>query len=205
MLLKHGSSPLVKFTKLPNTPPPKRKCLVNGFGSQVKARYTQASSPPLTLLICLSFQALLPQSTPLYTLYRIAPSFSPFQCSWNKAKAGEPHGILRFHSSSDLLPQTPVDNIPSSTLSSLHASPELQPAQHTGTSQLPWKEKLRDQHGQNKLSKPQIRGQTVPIVVTIHVPRLTTGPHRMAETNQRASWAAWDNFFITKHEFYCNN
>lgn len=109
-ILKHDSSPLVKVTKLTNPPThphknKKRKCLVNELGSQVKARYTQAgffsSSVPL---IHLSFHALLPQSTPLYTLYIIAPPFSPFQGSWNKAKAGEPHGNLRFHSSSDLLP-----------------------------------------------------------------------------------------------------
>lgn len=103
-ILKHDSSPLVKVTTLANTHP-KRKCLVNELGSQVKARYTQQpSSPPLALLTYLSFQALLPQSTPLYTLYIIAPPFSLFQGSWNKAKAGEPHGTLKFHSSSDLLP-----------------------------------------------------------------------------------------------------
>ena len=116
---------------------------------------------------------------------QIAPHWSPILGSWSKKRLGRPIEPWGSMAAPIFLPnpwgrytlqQTLIPPWLSGAPASLNAWERH--SFHTKEAQ------RRPQYDQNKVSKPQSRGQPLATVVTIRVSRLTTEPHGMAVTDQ---------------------
>lgn len=101
-----------------------------------------------------------------------APSVSPFPGSYNNERPGSPIRLWALTATPIFCPR-PLGSMCSSRLSSLHDSPEPQPAptQWEHHSFCGKEAKPRAQHGQNKVSELQSRVQPVATAVSICVSR----------------------------------